>query len=556
MNITGKQEYQNRIANRDCYLISGLILAGIGVRLFMWYWTESSFLGDMIHYVDIAKDIGDGYIRKAFWADTTPLYPLLIQGVYLFVRDYDISARLVNVIFGGLLVYPLFQMAYLVYGRRIAVMVGCLVVFAGEFINYSLSGYAESTYLFFITMAFYKVVKAIRLKSNREIFWSGLFFGLTFLIKKQAMVFIPLTLLWVFMVLTIEKKKVSIRGIYGVIFLIAGYWVMVAPYHYIQIKGPGQVGQQSSNKPTHSTLESTYSIFSRFNLLYEKDYMKRYVLHRDQNGYYYLGGVGPGEAEGVGDFLSAYLPVLGSRFIEGLPNIANRLFPLAIVFFLIGLIKKDWDLRVEGYLLAIIIINIMATSLYYWNPRYLNTSMPVVLLIGASGIVRAGTLLGGLTSRIVPLFKEWGFDRGGKGWVILLTAGVLVGSLVMLLLQEPDYPYIARIRHQKKVAEQLKAKFGTNLKIMNWGIGRSAISYYMGLRLSQVRIIPIASMEMIMGYARQEGVELLVFDTEEIRSGRAPGIIELLEKRGRWPGLQLVMVSPRGGYAIFVFKVL
>src|SRR3972149_9006630 len=233
-NIMRKQEGQNRIENRDWYLMTGLIWLGIGIRCFMWYWIEASYLGDLIHYVDVAKDIGDGYLMKALSATTPPLYPLLIHTVHLFIQDYDISARLVNVVFGGLLVYPVFWMAYWVYGRRTAIVAGCLTIFAGELINYSLIGYAESVYLFFITMAFYKMVKAIRLKSNLEMFFSGLFFGLTFLTKIQAEVFFVLTLFWVLVVLTIEKKKIITRLIFGMLFLVIGYGIMVAPYHYLR----------------------------------------------------------------------------------------------------------------------------------------------------------------------------------------------------------------------------------------------------------------------------------------------------------------------------------
>src|SRR4030065_686615 len=99
-NIMRKQEGQNRIENRDWYLMTGLIWLGIGIRCFMWYWIEASYLGDLIHYVDVAKDIGDGYLMKALSATTPPLYPLLIHTVHLFIQDYDISARLVNVVFG------------------------------------------------------------------------------------------------------------------------------------------------------------------------------------------------------------------------------------------------------------------------------------------------------------------------------------------------------------------------------------------------------------------------------------------------------------------------
>ncbi|MDD5434307.1 MAG: glycosyltransferase family 39 protein [Nitrospira sp.] len=557
-NIMGKQANQNRIENRDWYLLTGLILLGIATRCFMWYWIDASFLGDMIHYVDVAKDIGEGYILKAIRVETPPLYPLLIQAFYLFIHDYDISARLVNVVFGALLVYPVFGMAYWIYGRRTAILAGCLSVFAWELINYSLIGYAESVYLFFITMAFYKVVKAIRLKSNREMFFAGLCFGLTFLTKSQAEVFFALTLFWVLVVLIIEKKKIIDRGIFGVLLFIIGYGIMVAPYHYLQTpKEPVNVLDTKSNVGTKSFVKSAFSTYLNFNLMYEKDYMNAYVLHRDQNGYYYVGGGEPEKGIKASSVLSKYLSALGDRLLIGVPQVVNHLFPLALLFSIIGLFKRDWNMSLEGYLMAIIIGNIMAASLYFWNARYLDTLMPVVLIIGANGIIQSGSLLGALTSKIVSLSEGSFFSKGGKGWTILITCGTLMVSLVLLLQQKPDYSYNARIKHQKEVAENLKLTFGNNFNMMSWGIGRTAIPYYMGIRLSQVRTIPIASMDMVIGYAKQEGVKILAFDTEEIvakGAGRYPGIVELLSNKGNWPGLQLIMVSPRYQPAVSSYK--
>lgn len=550
-NSMKRQEGQNRIENWDWYLLTGLILLGMGIRCFMWYWIDASFLGDMIHYVEVAKDIGDGYLMKAINADTPPMYPLLIQLFNLLIQNYDISARLVSVVFGGLLIYPVFWMTFWVYGRHTAVIAGCMTVFAGELINYSLVGYAESVYLFLITMAIYKAVKAIRLKSNLEIFYSGLFFGLTFLTKSQAKVFFALTLFWVLVFLTIENKKIITRGIFGVLLLLIGYGITVAPYHYLRQPAESvNVVRAKSDVGIKPSVKSSYSKYFNINLRYNKEFMSRYILHRDQNGYYYMGG-GWSESDDK-SVLSTYLSVLGSRLITRIPNLINHLFPFILLFFIIGVFKRYWDIHIEGYLIAIVIINILAASSLYWNARYLNTLMPIVLIIGANGIIRSGSLLGSLASKNLSLSEGSFFCKGGKGWTLLIAGGVLLISLVLLLQQKPDYSYNSRINHQKDIAIKLKAQFGNNLKMMSWGIGRTAIPYYMGMKQSDVRMIPIAPMDMVMGYIKQEGVELLAFDTQEI--DRYPGIKELLINKGKWPGLQLVLLSPRKQIAASSYK--
>lgn len=550
----------NRLDRKGWVILSGLILLAMAFRLFIWFWTKASFLGDMIHYIDVAKNLGSGHLLDAIGPMAPPLYPLLIQAGYLVIGDYDLSARLISVIFGGLLVYPVFRLADLIYGRATAVLAGAFIVPAGELITYSLQGYAESAYLFFITMAVYKTAEAIKFPSQRGLFVVGLTFGLAALTKGQTVAFFGFSLFYIVVILLFESRRLDLRIAVGILLVMVGYGVMVAPYMMLLHEKTGQW-----------MLNPKQAVLASVAFHYRGETMRTmYALKRDSMGRYYTNAdivyagqeVAAGTASMSGrpmslnEVVSAYLSELGYHIVKGVPSMSQKLLPMVLVFFLLSLMKRRWDLRLEGYLLSVMAVNILLAGMYVWNPRYHSTMMPLMLILSAHGVVRNGSLLGGIVWRRfrTPHY----FSLKSWGWVMMtvLSLVILTMGLVQLLHKKQDQAYISRVEHQKKVAITLRDRLGSDFRIMSWGIGRSAVPFYMGVKQSQVRTVPMAPMEAVLQYARQEDVRLLIFDTEEVSPGRFPGLIELLKSRGVWPGLQLVLMSPRGRNAIFVYKVL
>src|SRR4030067_3371456 len=89
-------------------------------------------------------------------------------------------------------------------------------------------------------MATYKGVTAIRGRSNTDLFLSGLFFGLAFLTKGQAIVFFAITVFWMAGVLLIEERKVGGRVIQCIFFLLIGYIIIISPYLFLLHEKTGQ----------------------------------------------------------------------------------------------------------------------------------------------------------------------------------------------------------------------------------------------------------------------------------------------------------------------------
>ncbi|MGQ9667364.1 MAG: glycosyltransferase family 39 protein, partial [Anaerolineae bacterium] len=57
----------------------------------------------------------------------TPLYPLVIAGLYLILHNLELASRLCYMVFGAALVLPIYGLAKEMYGRRPAVIAAVLL---------------------------------------------------------------------------------------------------------------------------------------------------------------------------------------------------------------------------------------------------------------------------------------------------------------------------------------------------------------------------------------------------------------------------------------------
>ncbi len=570
LSVENHSKSSNKHVWRDSILFTLLILASLSVRIFILIWTKASFLGknylgDMIFYIDMARSFSSGEILQALRLTSQPLYPLLISATAFFTHDFELSARLVSIISGGLLVYPVFRLAEMVYGRYTAILACIIVILAEPLITYSLMGYAESLYLFLITMAIYRAAKFLQTDSKKEIILSGFFFGLAFLTKGQAIVFFATTLAMIAVIQLFKHRKLSLQLVSWLLLFIVSYGIVTSPYTLLLYQKTGRWLLNPKKAATSNSMAGNE--------------LNKYMIREDSNGYYTLADILWHEKE-IGEVTNAvpqdqekaqfdaglYLKIVKDYLVSGLPQFLNNLFPFAFLFFLLALTKFSWNIYLEGYILAIICANIMSASLYWLNPRFLSTLLPMVLIVSSFGVIRAGDLLGSVLARISfirnQVWHSWKFSPV----VLTLIILVIFGEILYLSQIKPDRGFLEDMKFQKEFAQELGKKYGTDYQIMSWGKkGRSAIPYYMGMKQSQVRTIPLASMTKITQYARQEKIKLLVFDAFDLTVDsriRYPGLNELMINKGQWPGLKIAMykVSPAklSNYksAFVVFEIL
>jgi hypothetical protein len=183
-------------------------------------------------YARIAENLlaGHGYVgifNNGVQLNFPPLYPLMIAMVSYFTGDAEIAARAINITLGAALVIPVFKIAELVHGKRVAVVAAVLVVCHPVLIAGSASTYSENAYL---TVMMFGLLYVLRCTIDRRVSTSciaGLFLGAAYLIRPEA--FLWVGLFTIVLLITAMFVKDARRTVVASLALSATFAAVAAP---------------------------------------------------------------------------------------------------------------------------------------------------------------------------------------------------------------------------------------------------------------------------------------------------------------------------------------
>jgi 4-amino-4-deoxy-L-arabinose transferase-like glycosyltransferase len=172
-----------------------LIMAlAFGLRIFLVLYPEVIH-NDGVEYIRYAKEVlaGNWTGGKA-----NPGYPVLIALVYTLIKNYELAGIWVSVIFGVLLVIPVFYLAKEIFNERVGIISG--LVAAVHPLLYLASGsvLTESTYHFFIVTSVLFGWYAFSKGRFYQVLLFGLFTSLAFLTRPEAIGFLFIFSMWAF----------------------------------------------------------------------------------------------------------------------------------------------------------------------------------------------------------------------------------------------------------------------------------------------------------------------------------------------------------------------
>jgi 4-amino-4-deoxy-L-arabinose transferase-like glycosyltransferase len=168
------KESVEKILDKRCLTVGFLILLAFSVRV------AKPFLVDRISkdgvlYVYMADDIARGDLNEAFKRNNRipPLYLFLMAGLGRVGLESETAGVLISVVAGVLLIIPVFLMAEMIFGPRVATVSGFLAAVNPNLVNASSQVMRDSLFLFFLFCSLYLLFKALDGKKWNLIFWSG-----------------------------------------------------------------------------------------------------------------------------------------------------------------------------------------------------------------------------------------------------------------------------------------------------------------------------------------------------------------------------------------------
>jgi 4-amino-4-deoxy-L-arabinose transferase-like glycosyltransferase len=192
--------------------------------------------GDESCYLYLAQNLfgGQGYTYYNHVPELhfPPFFPIVLGLLHCVVPDWEIVSRVAYVVFGSLLLLPVYLLARRIYGvlvARIATLILALLpaLTSGVLFAETLS---EPLYLFCLACGIYQLYLAFTDGTVRSHVLTGIAFSLAYLTRPEAMLYFFLALgslpiYWVF------QRRYSFRqAAVRLVVLAAGFFVIAFPY--------------------------------------------------------------------------------------------------------------------------------------------------------------------------------------------------------------------------------------------------------------------------------------------------------------------------------------
>lgn len=213
-------------------------------------------------YARLAENIlaGKGYLSSLEEQPNlmyAPLYPILIALVTYLTRDSELAGRLVSLVAGALLTLPVYLIGLRLYGKRTAYIGAGLVALHPLLVGFSVTVLTEAVYLTFMMVGVYFGLRCLELERLRICGLAGIFFGLAYLTRPEALALTVLTTVWMTMLGFAARRGMrTIVKCSGMV--IASFVVLAIPYIAFLRVQTGKFVLEAKSK-------LNYTIGTRFN---------------------------------------------------------------------------------------------------------------------------------------------------------------------------------------------------------------------------------------------------------------------------------------------------
>src|SRR4030042_2448797 len=209
-----------------------LIMAlAFGLRMFLVFYPEVIH-NDGVEYIRYAKEVlaGNWTGGKA-----NPGYPVLIAFVYTLIKNYELAGIWISIIFGVLLVIPVFYLAKEIFNERGGIISGLVVAAHPLLFLSSGSVLTESTYHFFIATSVLFGWYAFSKGRFYHVLLFSLFTSLAFLTRPEAIGFLFIFSVWIFFFNHPRERRYISKRVVVILVAILAFLIFSSPF-LIQVR--------------------------------------------------------------------------------------------------------------------------------------------------------------------------------------------------------------------------------------------------------------------------------------------------------------------------------
>ena len=445
----------------------------------------------------------------------------MIYFFYIIFGVSDFSAKLVPVIFGSLLVFPIYFLGKELFNEKIGFLSALLVTISRSMVWFSIQVFSDIPLAFFLAVCVYWNIRNAKTNDFKYSILSGVFFGLSYLTRFSAIIFLPVLL---FNLLYLGKMK---KSMYSLFLFISSFFIIISPWII------------------RTALLTGSPFFSEKSVA-----LANYMLGGNYEANFY-GLTAPPSPIQI--FLANPFGVL-SKWIIGI-YIQYKLFPeyLTPLLFVLGCIgglvsTNKWQQRLILFLLIFVNFAFYGIAVYAGRigavSRYNLAIYPFFLIFCARGILKLRDLI---PNNILDIKIR---NLHLKRYIILIALTIVIIEAFVITASN-----IIRFEGKNDALELynagiwLKDNTDPNTILM---CRKDIIPYYAERR--SVRL-PFGEFSTIMLVAKEYGVQYIIIDERVITETR-PEQTYLLNENDVPSNLKIVYLDTASVYKVIIYSII
>ncbi|RIK55915.1 hypothetical protein DCC62_30855 [candidate division KSB1 bacterium] len=464
----------------------GLLLAALLFRLLLLNFRYA--VGwDEPHYLNLAASFIAGEFKNWLHPFWSPMYPMLAGLMAALISEVELAGRLVNVICGTLLLWPIYRLGVDLVGRASALCAAAVLALYPPMAFASTSALAEPSYMLFASLGVWSGWEALKRGSLLRAFGTGVFIGLAYLTRPEGVGFLIVYCVFVsllFGVQLFQKQKNAALKL-GVIAALA--WLLTAfPYIFYlhgetgrwTLSAKGAAVQQLEAQYFSPGKLGTFDTLSEDNRTYPNDQIYHdgdFVQATAKQG-------GPPIQNSLGLLLKKY----ATHFYRLTRSELAAIFSLGLLVpFILGLFGSAWraeQMRLSLYLLCFVgFFWFIVVPLFHINERYLTALLPIATIWIGRGIITLKSWFLEIFTQFTSnnIIKKLGSQRlawaGAAGVVMIFAFLTQLGSIVQRSPHDVDF--WSEAIELKQAGRWLRQQAGAAPVLMSYN---KAVNFYGG----------------------------------------------------------------------------
>ena len=471
---------------------------------------------DSIKFLALAKYYFSGLFLKGLSDTYHPLYPILISLFGGVSGDFEFAGKLISLTLSSFTVIFVYLLGKTIYDSKTGLIGGLFFIVQPQCVWCSVDVLSDSTFLFFLVVAFYLGIKGG--KEEKKILWwclgAGICSGLAYLTRPEGIFVVFFLLGWYFLQWIFHNKKIThFLAASGIVFF--AFFLVATPYIlFIKIHtGTWQISMKVSVVSMVRSLEEAREEKTATEVIpsppspkdVEVKVAAPAVQSKERADGQALAPIKPREPfQGGNMWKSMTYPSL--RFIE----------TYHFLFFLFLLFGTWTEIKRKERTLGVVLLLFVATYLVglcylYYTVSYVSRRhfLPAIII----SLPLAGAGFWEIQRQLSKWMMRWGVTWGKK---IASYSAVIILLITLLIL----IPTALKPQGEDKLPLKQAAFWIKENKKKPFPMIMSnepLVGYYAGGRN---RLIPALSYPDFVHYINTEQVDYLVFSERDINNGK------------------------------------